>query len=247
MAITTRPFTSPNEKTLFIGAHPDDELLFGGGIDTNVRNGAEVHTVLATQGKASPHGHPDFVRQGRRVEEAQSALSEYGVPSHQQHQFDLPDGQLTLPDQQLLLTDKIEGLITTHGITTVITLGARGADGHLDHVASHLAATEAARRYRVVYPLIRVLGLATTGIHHVPVDPSRKLRIARNHQSQFEIDVSNPAYEPRPETLEQPGIRLGDGTNQRLIRHAAPYFVYEAYQQESLFSDSPELSARAEV
>lgn len=231
---TYRPFAEPGTRALVALAHPDDEFLIGSGIDTLVRNDGIVHAFVATKGKAGLRGdslNKIHISRGIREQEGRMALSAYGIrPRHQRFE-DLQDGQLidTAPD---MLTQAIRSLLKKHDITTVVTLGEHGFDGHTDHIAIHEAARAAVAAHAEIEPGMRLFGLdLVSPTTYITADPSAKLRRLRYHKSQFDIDTSDPDHTPFEGSIEQPGIRLSDETRDRLAKYSL-LLQHEPYRLE---------------
>ncbi|TAH32203.1 PIG-L family deacetylase [Candidatus Saccharibacteria bacterium] len=248
------PFAEPGTRALVALAHPDDEYLIGSGIDAQVRNGVIVHAFVATKGKASMRGdslNQISISRGSRALEGRAALSAYGISPRRQHIYDFPDGQLldTTPD---VLAQEIRSLLAKNDITTVITLGEHGFDGHTDHVAVHEAARAAVAAHAEIQPGMRLFGLdLASPTTHIVADPGAKLRRLRHHRSQFDIDTTDPSYEPLGGTVEQPGIQLSPDTRNRLAKYVLlqeqePYRL-ETFSSVYLQPSVPDLRELARV
>lgn len=233
-----RPFAEPGTRALIALAHPDDEYLIGSGIDAQVRNGVILHAFVATKGKADMRGdslNQISISRGSRALEGRAALSAYGIRPRHQYIHDFPDSQL-LDTASNVLTHEIHSLLAKNDITTVITLGEHGFDGHTDHIAIHEAARAAVASYAEIRPGMRLFGLDLANpTTYIVADPAAKLRRLRYHRTQFDIDTSNPDYEPLEGTIEQPGIRLSPDTRDRLAKYALLQ-NQESYQLETFDS-----------
>lgn len=227
---------SNGEDALAVLKHPDDEYMFGGALELFRISGVTVHAVVATDGEKSDRGDPVKLRNGYRRHEARRALAQYGIHSENQHFLGLPDGEIDKEEHGKALHLAIGRLLIKHTICTVITLGHYGYDNHTDHIAGHHAAYQAALEYSTVNPELRLYGLThdETGIR-IPVDPSIKLARLSHHESQFEIDLSDPTYKPAPNTIERPGIRISPVSQAYLARYSQNMEI-ERYEQYSLDS-----------
>ena len=88
-------------RLLLTVPHMDDGVLACGGTLARLPEKERIHVVYATDGMASPAPvlpwrdsiSPDLGRV--RTEEARAALEHLGIPEHNVHFLDLPDGRLT--------------------------------------------------------------------------------------------------------------------------------------------------------
>ncbi len=208
-------------EALAVWAHPDDEFLVGGLLEQYRLNGITTHAVIATDGEASDRGDPEALRNLHRRQEAGRALARYGILGENQQYLGLPDGGLAGASHVHTIARAIGTLLVERPIHTVITLGHDGYDNHTDHVAVHVAADLAVTSHNIsAGSPVRLLGLTRydTGIQ-VAADPSLKLHRLAEHRTQFDIDTSDPAYQPAPDTVEQPGIRLSTISRHYLGRY----------------------------
>jgi LmbE family N-acetylglucosaminyl deacetylase len=212
---------APTEaSTLVALAHPDDEFLVGGLLDLLHANNVTTHAVIATDGEASDRGDPEDLRNFQRRYEAGKALARYGIRMENQHFLGLPDGALSANEHINTVAYSVGRLLAEYPIRTVVTLGHYGYDDHADHIAIHTAAESAVSSYATANPNLQLYGLthSETDIR-VPADAKEKLRRLAHHQSQFDIDVSDPSYQPTPGTVEQPGIQLSEASRGYLARY----------------------------
>lgn len=119
-----------DDGTLFILAHPDDEIAFAPLIDRLVREGKPVRLAFLTDGRS---GGPPAVRKGETIR----ALASIGV-DHRDILFGaIADGQLYRNLRGALETvDRWCGSLRS--IARIYTLAWEG--GHPDHDAAHLVA-----------------------------------------------------------------------------------------------------------
>lgn len=175
-----------------IDPHPDDHLIHGHAITTAVQLGVPVYELTLTYGRESTvnfhaPAEQDFVRQGKRVYEAERAASVLGIINSQH--IDLPDGGLSNAVNASLSTYAIANWALQQEIDTFITLG--DLDDHADHFASAKAAKRAAAVLAIQENIgIQVLELKAdgTGEWVAPVTPESTHRIysaAAMHASQF--------------------------------------------------------------
>jgi LmbE family N-acetylglucosaminyl deacetylase len=201
-------------------AHPDDEFLVGGALELLRQNEITTHAIIASDGEGSDRGHPDELRNLLRRREAGKALGHYGVRMENQHFLGLPDGELSDDEHVVSISLAMGRLLAEHSIRSIVTLGRHGYDNHLDHIALHDAAELAASAYATANPNLRLFGLTRNPVPiQVPADPVLKLRRLASHKSQFDIDLTDPAYQPVPGTVEQPGIRLSPASRGYLDRY----------------------------
>jgi LmbE family N-acetylglucosaminyl deacetylase len=170
-------------------AHPDDEsYLVGGLLRALHESGVIVHPITATDGEASTVGEAEFVKAGKRRQEAAEAYKRLHVAPRQQHYLGLPDGELYLPHWQLALASNIGGITLKEGISQLFTLGSDGFDNHPDHIATHEASVEAQKLLASAGKEVSVWELKSNQLGEivVPVNASEKLQLAEAH-SQFEL------------------------------------------------------------
>jgi LmbE family N-acetylglucosaminyl deacetylase len=174
---------SATDTVLVVHAHPDDESVACGTLIRQLtQDDITVHAVIATDGKKSTKGDSNFVASGQRRHEAEAAYKILGVPLERQHYFGLPDGELSQNKDKLLKL--FIALMQQYGITTIITPGADGFDGHPDHIAVHETAY-AAKALLQKPMIIWALHANDTGTAVIPVDTAQKLIAIAEHHSQF--------------------------------------------------------------
>ena len=125
----------------------------------------------------------------RRRIESEVALSTYGIKSHY---GELPDGELGKWHANYyrhIMGIMIVSLVHKHDITAIATPGARGFDGHPDHIAVHEAAVEARDILRNNGRDVTLLELNAdnAGELVVPVRRPRKLSALALHASQMPL------------------------------------------------------------
>jgi LmbE family N-acetylglucosaminyl deacetylase len=217
---TTFLGASAGGNALVALAHPDDEFLVGGALDLFRAHGITTHAIVATDGEASDRGDPEQLRNFHRRYEAGKALGKYGVRMENQHFLGLPDGEISKDEHVEAIANMIGRLLGEHSIRSVVTLGRHGYDNHADHIALHDAAGLAASAYSAANPFIELYGLTRNpSPHQIPADPYAKLQRLALHRSQFDIDLSDPTYEPIPGTIEQPGVRLSPASRAYLASY----------------------------
>lgn len=203
-------------------AHPDDEFLIGNLLEKLRRQNIRTHLVIASDGEASDRGDPNFLSKLGRREEIGRALAAYGIFERNQHYLGLPDSELSHADHISTMAHTVGRLLAKHTIRTVVTLGHYGYDKHPDHIATHDATAWAVAGYAAANPNVRLFGLSRQSADYaVSADPALKLRRLAHHRSQFDIDLSDPSYQPVSGTVEQPGIRLSDASRAYLQRYHA--------------------------
>lgn len=133
-----------HDATVIINAHPDDELMTAfmamqTAVMASTGTTREAHIIVATDGEDSTVGNQAFVRSGRRRHEGMNSANAMGFSAPNVFQPGWMDGGLAEdPD----LTQKLYDYFQAHGITTAVTLGPGGGDGHPDHIALHDATVE---------------------------------------------------------------------------------------------------------
>jgi LmbE family N-acetylglucosaminyl deacetylase len=130
---------------LIIGAHPDDADIKAGGTATKwCAQGAVVHLVSLTDGRAGHHSHPGLDLARRRKAEAEAAARSIGATYEI---LDIADGEL---DDRLEYRDRVIRLIRHFRPDLVIT--HRTTDYHPDHRFAGLLVQDAA--YLLTVPAI---------------------------------------------------------------------------------------------
>lgn len=127
-------------KLLLIVPHPDDEVYGASGTMMKyLANGEHCGLVTLTRGEAgrtlglcdTPEELADL-----RGQELKDCLEIIGVSVHEQYQF--PDKRLNeWPLEEL--TEVVREAIFRYRPETVLTFPPNGANGHPDHVTTHLA------------------------------------------------------------------------------------------------------------
>ncbi|MET0779268.1 MAG: PIG-L family deacetylase [Candidatus Saccharimonadales bacterium] len=174
---------TPDSVVAAVTAHPDDlEVMLGYGIMHAGSVGAEVHAYIATDGERSTIGDPKFVRNGGRILEAKEGAATLNIPKVRLHMPHFKDGSLS--DWPWGLEIAVKQFFTKHNITTALTLGEQGGDGHPDHIAIHRAAVAASAG------TVAVWGLQHGSEEHGLILPSaemraRKLTAVSRHSSQY--------------------------------------------------------------
>lgn len=213
-------------RILLITAHPDDEAFLAGGLAyVNTRRGGETGLICATHGE---HGTSHL---RRPVTPAQLKIIRRRELIRCCHLKGIrlirllayPDGQLK--KHETSFRKQVDTFITKLRPEAIVTFGSDGFTGHEDHITCWRVGRWIARRHRLplfvftVPPTCRktmagwvrhrrakgryVKNMApyTLATVRVPVPPGIKVKILRNHPSQF--DAQNP-YAGFP----QPAVRL---------------------------------------
>lgn len=172
--------------SLFVIAHPDDELLFAHTIQARASQpGSTAHILVATNGEASTVDlkGDGFVMRGGREQEARRSLGTLGIPDERQYYRGLTDGSLDF--EVATLAGTIARLTMQHGIDTIYTFDETGYDNHLDHVSTYRAAMILSGRLSVQH-IVRTRDAADADII-VSGQEEDKLTVIRNHASQFDV------------------------------------------------------------
>lgn len=192
---TQAPFDFTEQTVVaFVDAHPDDEHTKIAAIEAAQNVGATIISIVATNGEASDRGGRSFLENDGRLWENRAVWEQFGVPPEQQLHFRLPDGGLHLTHNRPRLEFALATAIVRHNITTIITPGEDGFDGHDDHRAVHAATLAAASRARKWDGRQRsVWGLnAETPDFELPVNTNRVLGTLALNRSQFKIITATP-------------------------------------------------------
>jgi len=138
---------------LSVWAHPDDEAFGPSGLvrllhDQGVRN----VIVTATRGEAGELGDPPCATRETladvRTAELHASCGIMGVDRLELWGF--PDGGLSSVDTNEL-RDRILAVLNEEKPLVVLTFGPDGVYGHPDHVAIHIAATQAFAQYLALH------------------------------------------------------------------------------------------------
>jgi LmbE family N-acetylglucosaminyl deacetylase len=138
--------TTPEGRSAFIYAHPDDETFMSGCLIRQLANdGAKPVLLLATSGDAGyKNGDYDYSTREElaiiRDEEMVEAAAILGLDAVEQLGY--PDGRLKEADMKMLASQIVD-FANLHSAMTLITFPPDGMNGHPDHVAISLATTMA--------------------------------------------------------------------------------------------------------
>lgn len=128
-----------------IFAHPDDEAFgTGGSLTKYVKQGVDVHVVVATRGEAGAIANPAVEATQPmsllREEELRRACACYGV--EHLHLLGYVDGQTAIvPPSEAVF--KLVKLLRQIKPQVVVTFGPEGIYGHFDHLVVHRWSTAA--------------------------------------------------------------------------------------------------------
>lgn len=179
------------EKTLYITAHPDDlEVMLA---HDAMREDVTAYSLVASAGEAGSCVDPsfvEFVRTGKRIQESAAGLQLLGIPTDRQLQLFEPDGGLSKSIETL--SKEIEELIALNGITRVVSLGETGYDGHLDHIATHIATVLAVANLRsqgveVIHEALNATHQGSRRVESIPVMQSKQIQAIAEHCSQYTL------------------------------------------------------------
>jgi N-acetyl-1-D-myo-inositol-2-amino-2-deoxy-alpha-D-glucopyranoside deacetylase len=156
---------------LVIGAHPDDEVLIGGGtLAACAAAGLPTGVVCLTRGEQGPICDPRLANRASlaqvRVAELRSACAQLGVQWVKCYRR--RDGSLPFSEPSGIAR-QLAALLGARRPDAVITFGADGLYHHPDHIATHELTLRAVKRladppalYRSVWPRGLVSELART-------------------------------------------------------------------------------------
>ena len=198
------------QDILLITAHPDDEAFLAGGLAyVNTQHGGKTSLICATHGErgTSHLRQPKTVRQLKiiRRRELIRCCHLKGIRTIQLLEY--PDCDLKSYEKGF--TKQVDAFIKKLQPDIIVTFGPDGFTGHEDHIACWRIGRRLARKYQrplfifTTPPSIR--GSMARWIGHrramgryarkmspyalatirVPVPPGLKIKILRNHPSQF--------------------------------------------------------------
>ncbi len=198
---------------LLITAHPDDEAFLAGGLAfVNTRRGGRTSLICATQGeRGTSHLHRPMTAQQLKVVRRRELIRccrLKGIRTIRLLKY--PDGDLRHHEQGF--AKHVETFIQHLRPEVIVTFGSDGFTGHQDHVACWRVGRQLARKHGLPLFLFTappsVRGLMARWVRHrramgryvrtmhpyalatvrVPVPPGIKIKILRNHPSQFDYD-----------------------------------------------------------
>jgi N-acetyl-1-D-myo-inositol-2-amino-2-deoxy-alpha-D-glucopyranoside deacetylase len=187
---------NPDASLLAVFAHPDDETFRPGGtLALLARRGVRVQVLTATRGEAGSRGNPPLCSPAElpamRETELRCACKALGIQPP--ILLDYQDGQLAEADPEQLAAQILQVVNETHP-QAILTFGADGLSGHLDHIAIGLAAAEAFRRAKDVSALYTVAvprSLAETlGMKQIRAVPDEAIALTVDVSSVWEAKMS---------------------------------------------------------
>lgn len=125
----------PKTNILFIYPHPDDEIMFSGGLIAHLSKNLDFETYCIST--TSGEGGTELLKVSKselaqiRIEEYRQVMNVLGVRNS--YVWDFPDGELT--HNKLNLKRKIRHFIKQNKIEAVVTYEKYGAYPHPDHIA----------------------------------------------------------------------------------------------------------------
>jgi LmbE family N-acetylglucosaminyl deacetylase len=189
---------------LGLWAHPQDEVLFSGGLMTLARDaGNRVVVATATRGERGtthPGRWPPERLARLRSDELAASLAVLGIAEHSWLNY--PDG-LCADTARAAAIEQVRGLIEEVSPDTIISFGPEGVSGHTDHRTMSVWATAAWQAAGCRPALLYATCAATesegtrSGVPCTPVDElavylplegpalERKLAALRAHASQW--------------------------------------------------------------
>ncbi|HYF63351.1 MAG TPA: PIG-L family deacetylase [Herpetosiphonaceae bacterium] len=154
-----------------IWAHPDDEAFGPVGV-IRAAHEAGIRNVLitATHGEGGRLGNPALATRETlaRVRDAELQAAAAIIGFDRVDQWDYPDGKLKEADPAEL-RERILAVLVEENPELVLTFGPDGIYGHPDHIAIHVAATQAFAQYAALQSLE-----AEPRLYYVTVDPDRE-------------------------------------------------------------------------
>jgi len=183
------------KKKVFIGifAHPDDES-FGpsGTLALQIRDGADVYLILATDGSGGNNPDKHTSLGAVRLKEWQAAGTLLGVK--QQFHLNYEDGKLS-NDQFVEIASKVESIVAAICINepeceiTLISMDQNGISGHIDHIVMSFVSCFVYVKLAEQYPQIKQLWLACIPENMLPT-PDTSFVYRSKGRSPSEIDLS---------------------------------------------------------
>ncbi len=203
---------------LSVWAHPDDEAFGPSGLvrklhDEGIRN----VVITATRGELGNLGEPPLATRHTlpevREAELRAACAVMGVDRLEVWAY--PDGELTSVDTNEL-RDRIVELLNQEKPHVVLTFGPDGIYGHPDHIAIHVAATQAFAQYLALHSHEEVpqLYYVTVGPSAVPAENS---------------SGSNDAPAPLPATAQIDVSGYAEVKRQALKAHATQHLDWSQF------------------
>ncbi|TSC77467.1 MAG: LmbE family protein [Parcubacteria group bacterium Gr01-1014_33] len=212
------------KKLLIITAHPDDESFgMGGTIYKNNKAGGKTAVICATLGeKGSSHlkvPATEAELKQIRKKEIENATHYMGV--EKLFLLNLPDGKLHLKKYTSLFSRKAFAIASHQKPDAILSFGAYGMSGHLDHITAYRVAKRIAKRFRVplftltippalVNDFIARIHLRRKSPHYtkqkpffetpttkIPIDPKIKIRVGKFHISQLGGKPPFSAFPPK--------------------------------------------------
>ena len=119
-------------------------------------------------------------------------MAAIGIPP-QQHHRNFGDGYLL--SQVGPVAESISEIAAANGVEQIVTLGSRGFDGHLDHIAAFHAARRAAKKLKL--RLLVRFDISQLSEPDLILSGNRQFKIdaLRHHRSQYDPDT-DPATWP---------------------------------------------------
>ena len=144
-------------NVLFVGAHPDDEIMVGGILAALSAHGAHTTVVCATDGRGGEDGGVPEAAEPEaraRVREAELRCSVRALGVHELILFGYEDPAIGPNEELYPYTDDEETLVTRivdvirqTGANVVLTHGSDGEYGHPAHVQTHRAVLRAVQEH----------------------------------------------------------------------------------------------------
>ena len=202
----------PTHTLLSVWAHPDDEAFGPAGlIRAAHEQGIRTVGVSATHGEGGKTGDPPRATTETlgavRVAELHKSALIMGVDRIEVWEY--PDGGLADVTPTILLK-RVLALLEEEKPTIVLTFGPDGMYGHPDHIAIHVATTQAFAQYAVMHSQAE-----SPHLYYVTTEPNRT--IAPN-------DAGNPhAPAPLPATTIIDVGEYAEIKRQALAAHATQH------------------------
>jgi LmbE family N-acetylglucosaminyl deacetylase len=185
---------APSEHVLAVNAHGDDEAMAEAQTIANLRaEGIELYAATVSDGEQN--GDPL-----ERRSEVNTAYDRYGIRPENRFYFGMPDSELHQKRTTVGLAHRLGTVAIDHNITTIITPGWEGFDGHSDHRAVHLASMLAAALF--TKHDIAIIALDPAGELVIPVNADFKLDALSVYCSQFKGRHDEIAQRHYPHFLE---------------------------------------------
>lgn len=216
--------SQPQQSLLFVHAHPDDEaLLTAGTMARASAEGHQVHLLVVTDGAAgltsSDYGRDLGTTRKSELERSAHALGVSSVTT-----WDLPDSGLHAEvvdgfahHDVIACSERLQALMESLGVTTIIGYDPSGGYGHPDHLQVHRMVRHAFSHYKHPCTLFEAT------LPREPIAGTVKLAARlKLTPSEFDPEEFAQAWTPRSQITHRVNVRPYLSEKQASIRaHAS--------------------------